>query len=92
MKNATNFFATVDNLGRIVIPKPLRKSYELESGTSIELFPTEDTIVIRKYTPGCTFCNSISNLISHEGKLICEDCIEELENKLSEKNEEDPAE
>ena len=92
MKNATNFFATVDNLGRIVIPKPLRKSYELESGTSIELFPTDDTIVIRKYTPGCTFCNSITNLINYEGKLICKDCIKELEGKLSVKNEEESEE
>lgn len=81
MKKSTNSFANVDSLGRIVIPKHLRVAFGLESGTTLELFTEGETIVMRRYQPGCIFCGSISNLVTKNDKLVCRDCINELQDK-----------
>lgn len=40
----------VDQLGRIVIPKELRNTLQLSTGTPMEIFVDEDLIILRKYT------------------------------------------
>ena len=40
----------VDQLGRIVIPKELRASLRLNTGSPMEIFLDEDKIILRKYT------------------------------------------
>ncbi|MFS0574687.1 AbrB/MazE/SpoVT family DNA-binding domain-containing protein [Sporosarcina sp. 179-K 3D1 HS] len=40
----------VDQLGRIVIPKELRNTLQLGTGTPMEIFVDEDMILLRKYT------------------------------------------
>ncbi|AXH99586.1 AbrB/MazE/SpoVT family DNA-binding domain-containing protein [Sporosarcina sp. PTS2304] len=39
----------VDHLGRIVIPKELRKSLLIDKGDPIEIFAEDDRIILRKY-------------------------------------------
>ncbi|MBD7986320.1 AbrB/MazE/SpoVT family DNA-binding domain-containing protein [Sporosarcina sp. Sa2YVA2] len=39
----------VDHLGRIVIPKELRSTLQLEKGAPMEIFVDEDMIILRKY-------------------------------------------
>jgi AbrB family transcriptional regulator (stage V sporulation protein T) len=43
----------VDELGRIVIPKEIRRTYRIHEGDPVEIF-TEDNgqIILRKYAPG----------------------------------------
>lgn len=38
----------VDELGRIVIPKELRNSFEIEEGTSLEIFTRNNEIILKK--------------------------------------------
>lgn len=38
----------IDELGRIVIPKEIRKALELQEGSLVEIFATRDGIFIRK--------------------------------------------
>ncbi len=40
----------VDQLGRIVIPKELRATLQLNTGSPMEIFVEEDKIILRKYT------------------------------------------
>lgn len=40
----------VDQLGRIVIPKELRNTLHLETGSPMEIFVEEDKIILRKYS------------------------------------------
>ncbi|WP_203247126.1 MULTISPECIES: AbrB/MazE/SpoVT family DNA-binding domain-containing protein [Sporosarcina] len=40
----------VDQLGRIVIPKELRKTLHLSTNSPMEIFVEEDKIILRKYT------------------------------------------
>lgn len=72
------FFCKVDKLGRIVIPKPLRTKYSLDTDDTIEIFTEPDAIVLKKYAMSCTFCGSGENLSTFKGKPVCEDCVKKI--------------
>ena len=50
MKN-TGVVRRIDDLGRIVIPKEIRKSLRIKDGESLEIFLNSDNIVLKKYSP-----------------------------------------
>ncbi len=72
------FLCNIDSLGRIVIPAPVRKAYDLEKGDAIELFSDEDGIILKKYNPACIFCGGMDSISNFKGKVICESCIKKL--------------
>ncbi|MBG9786916.1 AbrB/MazE/SpoVT family DNA-binding domain-containing protein [Brevibacillus laterosporus] len=74
--NAKGIVRKIDDLGRIVLPKELRDSNGLPSGTPMEIFVDGDRIVLRKYEPGCVLCGSVQDLEMHKsGKLVCKSCL-----------------
>ncbi|MBQ3073915.1 MAG: AbrB family transcriptional regulator [Ruminococcus sp.] len=75
---AAGYLCRIDALGRVVIPKQLRKQFGLEDGVCMELFTTESQIIMQKYQPGCVFCNNVENLTELNGKCICKDCLGKL--------------
>jgi len=77
---AAGFLCNIDNLGRIVIPAPIRKMYGLEKGDAIELFTDEDEIILRKYKPSCIFCGNVDDIEVFKGQKICKKCLQELKN------------
>lgn len=63
----------VDPLGRIVIPKELRRTLKIETGTSLEFFVEEDFIILRKYVPNraCIVTGEIlSGNVEYSGGII----------------------
>ncbi|QTD41289.1 AbrB/MazE/SpoVT family DNA-binding domain-containing protein [Sporosarcina sp. Te-1] len=52
----------VDHLGRIVIPKELRNTLQLEKGAPMEIFVDDDMIILRKYVvdEACVVTGTIS--------------------------------
>ncbi|QNK86415.1 AbrB/MazE/SpoVT family DNA-binding domain-containing protein [Sporosarcina sp. resist] len=63
----------LDVLGRIVIPKELRKTMEIDSGTPIEIFIEDDLIILRKYSPNraCLVTGDIlPDNIEYQGGII----------------------
>lgn len=74
------FIIKIDQLGRIVIPKPIRKKYDLELGDSLEIFNEPDGIVMKKYSMTCAFCGNDDNLVKFKEKTICEKCLSEIKN------------
>ncbi|MDD5936803.1 MAG: AbrB/MazE/SpoVT family DNA-binding domain-containing protein [Clostridiales bacterium] len=78
---STGIVRRIDELGRIVIPKELRKTMDIEVGTPIEISVEGDSIILNKYEINCVFCGRTENdspLVCHEGKFICKCCIEHL--------------
>ncbi|MDT8719504.1 AbrB/MazE/SpoVT family DNA-binding domain-containing protein [Clostridium sp. 19966] len=71
----------VDELGRVVIPKETRDKLMIKIGDSLEIFYDETSIYLRKYAPGCTFCNNVNNIRKFRGIYICDECYDELVNK-----------
>jgi transcriptional pleiotropic regulator of transition state genes len=74
---ATGYVRKLDSLGRIVLPKSLRRQLNIKEGDSIEMFVDDQgNVVLDKYIPRCTFCeNSSENMAEYKGKTICRDCL-----------------
>lgn len=47
---ATGIVRRIDDLGRIVIPKEIRKNLKLHEGDSLEIFVEDMNIILRKYS------------------------------------------
>lgn len=75
---STGVVRKIDDLGRVVIPKELRKTLELNPQDALEIFVDGNRIILSKYVPGCIFCTELSDLIEFGGKKICEGCLEEM--------------
>ena len=48
---ATGIVRRVDVLGRVVVPKEIRKILSIDEGDPIEIFTEKDSIVLKKYSP-----------------------------------------
>ncbi len=47
----TGIVRRIDELGRVVIPKELRKKLRIKEGDPLEIYTQEDQMVLRKYSP-----------------------------------------
>ena len=54
----------LDPLGRIVIPKEIRKVLGIGEGDSLEIAKVDNEIVVRKYSKGCIFVVMIKKLLN----------------------------
>ena len=78
MKN-TGITRKLDELGRITIPKEIRKQLEIVKNKSrVEIFIDGDSIVLKKYHKGCIFCDSTKKLTQYKNKHICYDCKDKI--------------
>lgn len=75
---ATGIVRRVDSLGRLVIPMELRRTLGIKEEDPMEIFTTEDGILIRPYKPGCICCGSSENLVEFSGVSLCRACIHEF--------------
>ena len=76
---STGMVRPVDNLGRVVIPREIRKQFDVENGVdSFEIFVDGDKIILRKYQPSCIFCGEMDNTITYNGHVVCKTCAEKL--------------
>ncbi|MDN8591914.1 AbrB/MazE/SpoVT family DNA-binding domain-containing protein [Paenibacillus sp. 11B] len=77
MLKATGIVRRIDDLGRVVIPKELRRVHGIEEGDPLEFFVDGDKIILRRYQPGCFFCGNDESLNLFHGKQICTPCIKQ---------------
>jgi transcriptional pleiotropic regulator of transition state genes len=68
----------VDQLGRIVLPKSLRKNFLMNEGDPIEILVQGDQIILEKYKPKCVFCYSSEKVNEYKARYICQTCVEEM--------------
>lgn len=47
----TGIVRRVDDLGRVVMPKELRKTLHIRDGDPLEIFVSENSVMLRKYAP-----------------------------------------
>ena len=79
MKKATGIVRPIDHVGRIVLPKELRRRFDLTDNEDyLEIFTEDDKIILKKYEPACIFCSSADDVIDYMGKKICKSCIDKL--------------
>ena len=46
---ATGIVRRMDDLGRVIIPKEVRKTLNMEYGEALEIFTDEDCVIFQKY-------------------------------------------
>lgn len=78
---STGIVRNVDELGRIVIPKEMRRKMDISNGDPVEIFVEGDKIILTKYNERCNFCGNEGDLIEFKNKLICRKCAEEIASK-----------
>ena len=75
---ATGIVRKLDQLGRIVIPKELRNTFDMKENDPIEIFVEGNDIILRKYQPACVFCNDATDIVQFGGKNVCKACLAKL--------------
>ena len=78
---STGMVRAVDKMGRVVIPKEIRKQLKVEIDVdSFEIYMDGDKVVLKKYQPTCIFCESLPDSVQFEGYYVCKESIEKLYN------------
>ncbi|MBQ7333688.1 MAG: AbrB/MazE/SpoVT family DNA-binding domain-containing protein [Clostridia bacterium] len=75
---STGIVRNIDELGRLVIPKEMRKKMGIGESSPVEIFVEDDRIIVTKYQDSCIFCGDSKELCDFKGKRICKSCAEEI--------------
>lgn len=75
---STGIVRKIDALGRMVLPSELRAQFNLKEGDAVEIFTSNDMIVLKKYAPADIFTGEMDNLIEYRGKKVSLNTIKEL--------------
>jgi transcriptional pleiotropic regulator of transition state genes len=75
----TGIVRHIDELGRIVIPIEIRKSFGLGEKDPLEISVKDETILLSKPQSICVFCGTDDDpLEEYRGRSVCRSCIAEL--------------
>lgn len=72
--NYGGIIRNLDCLGRVVIPKEIRKKLDIKEGEPVAITDHGSVIIIRKYRKGCIFCGCEEELIEYKGMCVCKKC------------------
>ncbi len=75
---STGIIRRIDELGRIVIPKEIRKKLEINIKDPMEIYVAGHEIVLKKVENTCIVCGSEKDLINFKDKFICKKCFDSL--------------
>lgn len=72
----------IDPLGRLVIPKEIRRELHLNELDQVEMTVDGECVIIRKYQNSCCLCGSAQPELLDEinGKKLCKNCILTIKN------------
>tara|TARA_B100000925_G_scaffold132617_1_gene99204 strand:+ start:514 stop:753 length:240 start_codon:yes stop_codon:yes gene_type:complete len=70
----------IDNLGRIVIPKSIRKALDVEANSEISMYVEDKKLIITKGYQTCSICGSKDITYQLKDKFLCSDCINDIKN------------
>ena len=75
---STGIVRKIDELGRIVLPKELRRTLGLNDRESVEIYVDQDAIILKKFKSTCVLCGDNEDRLDFKGKSICQKCMDEL--------------
>jgi transcriptional pleiotropic regulator of transition state genes len=78
---STGVVRKVDELGRVVLPMELRRTMNINEKDPLEIYVDGESIILRKYSPGCIFCGNANGVRNYKEKYLCDSCIRELQEK-----------
>lgn len=69
---ATGIIRRIDDLGRVVIPKEIRRTLGMKEGDPLEIYTDKDTVIFKKFNE-LSFFDVMKDLISNEDGLTTEE-------------------
>ena len=87
---ATGIIRRIDDLGRVVIPKEIRRSAGIREGEPLEIFMHEDCVCFRKYSVNklekvSDAFRELADFAEEEGSLRMRTRVSELQAEVEEK-------
>ena len=79
MKN-TGIVRKLDDLGRITLPKELRRTLDINDRDQVEIWTEKNTVVLKKYgvQDKCNHCGTTENVIKSDDVVICKKCASKI--------------
>ena len=74
----TGVYRRVDELGRIVIPKEIRDSQEINIKDPMEIYTDGNSVILKKLEDNCIFCGRTKDITKYKDKIICSKCIQSI--------------
>ena len=68
----------IDNLGRVVIPKSIRKALNVEHNDEISMHVENQALIITKNNTVCTICGKEKIEIQIKNKFLCKNCVDAI--------------
>ena len=59
---STGIIRCIDDLGRLIVPKEIRRTLSIHEGDPFEIFCEKDTVIFRKYSPSADHREALSRL------------------------------
>lgn len=88
----TGVIRRIDDLGRIVIPKEIRKNLRINNGEALEIFVEDDKISLKKFSSMASigeiankYCDSFYNILKHNIIITDRDKIISISGPLKKK-------
>lgn len=79
MSGKNGIVRATDNLGRLVIPKEIRKSLGLLPGEPVMMTVQNDKVIVEKYKDTCFLCGKHADKYYEvHSKRVCQDCVDAL--------------
>lgn len=75
---STGIVRCLDDLGRVVIPIETRRAMHIENRDPIEIFVSDNQIILKKFTPSCIFCGCDKELMEFKEMTVCKKCARSL--------------
>lgn len=75
---ATCEFVKIDSVGRVLIPKGIRKALNIEPNESFQVYTDKGNLVLSRASDVCCICGSKRDLTSIKDKFICGSCKGEI--------------
>ena len=75
---ATGIVRRIDDLGRVVIPKEIRREMHIREGDALEIYREGEMVSFRRYYPECDFCGQKEGDVMIGNKAICPSCLSQL--------------
>lgn len=71
----TGITRRIDEMGRIVIPKELRKTLKIKEGDPIEFYTENDKVIVKKYSPIANLENNAQTVADAIQELSEDSCV-----------------
>lgn len=82
---STGIVRRIDDLGRVVIPKEMRRTLGIKDGDALEIFTVEGGMCFKPYLVPCCICGERENTIKVGDKTMCTKCVTEFMTRMEEK-------